>query len=88
MTSFKKHIKNMKDDIKEGMQKVGNSVKEAGNSVKDTAMDLRDEAMGMMENVEEKGQELMDEYKEDQYRRSMKKQAEEEARAEYRDRFK
>ncbi|MGM9532937.1 hypothetical protein [Intestinibacter sp.] len=71
MTSFKKHMENMKEDLKEGMQKVGHSVKH-------TAMDLKDEAMGIMQNVEDKKDELMEEYKEEEYRRSMERQAREE----------
>ena len=32
MTSIRKHMENMKDDVKEGMQKVGHSIK---NTAKD-----------------------------------------------------
>ena len=35
MTSLKTHMKNMKDDVKEGIQKVG-------HTIKNTAFDLKD----------------------------------------------
>ena len=47
MTSLKTHMKNMKDDVKEGIQKVG-------HTIKNTAFDLKGEAKGVMQNFEDK----------------------------------
>ena len=47
MTSLKTHMKNMKDDVKDGMQKVG-------HTLKNTASDLKHEAKGVMQNLEDK----------------------------------
>ena len=52
-------------------------------SIKDTGMDLKDEGMGIMQNVGQKGEELMEEYREEEYRRSMERQAKEEAKEEH-----
>lgn len=81
MTSFKKHMENMRDDIKEGMQKVGHSVKH-------TAMDLKDEAMGIMQNVEEKKDELVEEYREEEFKRDIERQVEEELKSQHKDNLK
>ena len=56
MTSLKTHMKNMKDDVKEGIQKVG-------HTIKNTAFDLKGEAKGVMQNLEDKKDELVEEYK-------------------------
>ena len=60
MTSLKTHMKNMKDDVKEGIQKVG-------HTIKNTAFDLKGEAKGVMQNLEDKKDELVEEYKEEEY---------------------
>ena len=65
MASLKTHMKNMKDDVKEGMQRVG-------HTLKNTASDLKGEAKGVMQNLEDKKDELVEEYKEEEYHRQLK----------------
>ncbi len=77
MTSFKKHMENMKDDVKEGMQKVGYNIKH-------TAQDLKDEAKGVIQNLESKKDEIVEDYKEEEYHRSLKKHVEKEIQEEER----
>ena len=74
MTSIKKHMENMKDDVKEGMQKVG-------HSIKNTAKDLKHEAKGVINNLESKKMKL-DEYREDEYHRKLKKDIDKELKDE------
>ena len=75
MTSIKKHMENMKDDVKEGMQKVG-------HSIKNTAKDLKHEAKGVINNLESKKDEMVDEYREDEYHRKKKKDIDKELKDE------
>ena len=75
MTSIKIHMENMKDDVKEGMQKVG-------HSIKNTAKDLKHEAKGVINNLESKKDEMVDEYREDEYHRKLKKDIDKELKDE------
>ncbi|MBU5335671.1 hypothetical protein [Intestinibacter bartlettii] len=75
MTSIKKHMENMKDDVKQGMQKVGHSIKH-------TAEDLKDEAKGVIQNLESKKDDMVEEYKEQEYHRNLKKHIDKEMKDE------
>ena len=73
MTSLKTHMKNMKDDVKEGIQKVG-------HTIKNKAFDLKGEAKCVMQNLEDKKDELLEEYKEEEYNRKLREHVDKEVK--------
>lgn len=72
MDKLQKEMKNMKNDMKEGAQKVGHVMKH-------TAEDLKDDVMGAMASMEMRKDEMMEKYEEKKFSRELKKQMEKES---------
>lgn len=73
MDKLQKEMKNMKNDIKEGAEKVGHAVKH-------TAEDLKDDVKGAMASMEMRKDEMVERYEEKKFSRELKKQMEEESK--------
>ncbi|WP_165479026.1 hypothetical protein [Clostridioides difficile] len=67
MDRLKKDMKNMKEDLKEG-------VKKTAYVMKNTAEDLKDDAQGAMVNLEMKKDEMMERYEQKKFSKELEKQ--------------
>lgn len=73
MDKFRNDMQNMKEDVMEGMGKVGHVMKH-------TAKDLKDDVKGAMATMEMKRDEMMEEYKQKKFSKEIKKQMEREGK--------
>ena len=64
---LKRDMKNMKEDLKEG-------VKKTAYVMKNTAEDLKDDAQGAMVNLEMKKDEMMERYEQKKFSKELEKQ--------------
>ncbi|ARC16674.1 hypothetical protein C4T59_07880 [Clostridioides difficile] len=67
MDRLKRDMKNMKEDLKEG-------VKKTAYVMKNTAEDLKDDAQGAMVNLEIKKDEMMERYEQKKFSKELEKQ--------------
>ena len=67
MDRLKRDMKNMKEDLKEG-------VKKTAYVMKNTAEDLKDDAQGAMVNLEMKKDEMMERYEQKKFSKELEKQ--------------
>ncbi|EJA6630636.1 hypothetical protein [Clostridioides difficile] len=67
MDRLKRDMKNMKEDLKEG-------VKKTTYVMKNTAEDLKDDAQGAMVNLEMKKDEMMERYEQKKFSKELEKQ--------------
>ena len=67
MDRLKRDMKNMKEDLKEG-------VKKTAYVMKNTAEDLKDDAQGAMVNLEMKKDEMMQRYEQKKFSKELEKQ--------------
>ncbi|HCU2761503.1 TPA: hypothetical protein OUL20_001358 [Clostridioides difficile] len=67
MERLKRDMKNMKEDLKEG-------VKKTAYVMKNTAEDLKDDAQGAMVNLEMKKDEMMERYEQKKFSKELEKQ--------------
>ncbi|HBF1955705.1 TPA: hypothetical protein KNT22_001807 [Clostridioides difficile] len=67
MDRLKRDMKNMKEDLKEG-------VKKTAYVMKNTAEDLKDDAQGAMVNLEMKKGEMMERYEQKKFSKELEKQ--------------
>ncbi|PBI29260.1 hypothetical protein [Clostridioides difficile] len=67
MDRLKRDMKNMKEDLKEG-------VKKTAYVMKNTAEDLKDDAKGAMVNLEMKKDEMMERYEQKKFSKELEKQ--------------
>ncbi|HBG1019681.1 hypothetical protein KWJ93_006080 [Clostridioides difficile] len=67
MDRLKRNMKNMKEDLKEG-------VKKTAYVMKNTAEDLKDDAQGAMVNLEMKKDEMMERYEQKKFSKELEKQ--------------
>ena len=67
MDRLKRDMKNMKEDLKEG-------VKKTAYVMKNTAEDLKDDAQGAMVNLEMKEDEMMERYEQKKFSKELEKQ--------------
>ena len=67
MDRLKRDMKNMKEDLKEG-------VKKTAYVMKNTAEDLKDDAQGAMVNLEMKRDEMMERYEQKKFSKELEKQ--------------
>lgn len=67
MDRLKRDMKNMKEDLKEG-------VKKTAYVMKNTAEDLKDDAQGAMVNLEMKKDEIMERYEQKKFSKELEKQ--------------
>ena len=73
MDKLQKEMKNIKNDVKEGVEKVGHVMKH-------TAEDLKDDVKGAMASIEMKKDEMVERYEEKKFSRELKKQMEKESK--------
>ncbi|CZR97485.1 MULTISPECIES: hypothetical protein [unclassified Clostridioides] len=71
MDRLKRDMKNMKEDIKDG-------VKKTAYVMKNTAEDLKDDAQGAMVNLEMKKDEMMERYEQKKFAKEIEKQMKDE----------
>ncbi|HBG2039594.1 hypothetical protein KWR14_012575 [Clostridioides difficile] len=67
MDRLKRDMKNIKEDLKEG-------VKKTAYVMKNTAEDLKDDAQGAMVNLEMKKDEMMERYEQKKFSKELEKQ--------------
>ncbi|MDN9380966.1 hypothetical protein KLL03_13335 [Clostridioides difficile] len=67
MDRLTRDMKNMKEDLKEG-------VKKTAYVMKNTAEDLKDDAQGAMVNLEMKKDEMMERYEQKKFSKELEKQ--------------
>lgn len=67
MDRLKRDMKNMKEDLKEG-------VKKTAYVMKNTAEDFKDDAQGAMVNLEMKKDEMMERYEQKKFSKELEKQ--------------
>ncbi|NJA38095.1 hypothetical protein GSQ30_12435 [Clostridioides difficile] len=67
MDRLKRDMKNMKEDLKEG-------VKKTAYVMKNTAEDLKDDAQGAMVKLEMKKDEMMERYEQKKFSKELEKQ--------------
>ncbi|MCE0641855.1 hypothetical protein LWE98_12985 [Clostridioides difficile] len=68
MDRLKRDMKNMKEDLKEG-------VKKTAYVMKNTAEDLKDDAQGAMVNLEMKKDEMMERYEQKKFSKELERQS-------------
>ncbi|WP_455538411.1 hypothetical protein [Terrisporobacter sp.] len=76
--NIKNDMKNMKDDVVKGVDKVGNSVKDVaekiGHAVEHTAKDLKEDVEGMAIDAGEIASDMKEKHHENKFAREIKRQ--------------